>query len=88
VRFGASPRGAIAILLGAKALAAIDSRPSVSFADVRRIAPAALRHRLVLSFEGETEGADPDAIVADLLRHVPEASPAVAAMERAAGRAK
>ena len=84
VRYGSSARGAIAILLGAKALAAMDDRPSVSFADVKRIAPAALRHRLILSFEGEADGVDPDAIVRDLLRAVPEAGPAVEAMARAA----
>ncbi len=86
VRYGASPRGAIAILLGAKALAAMDARPSVSFADARRIAPAALRHRLILSFEGEADGVDPDDLAEELLAAVPEAGPAVDAMARAAAK--
>ncbi len=71
VRYGASPRGAQSIILGAKALALIDSRFNVSFEDVITIAPAALRHRLLLNFEGQAEGISPDDVIADLLAGIP-----------------
>ena len=72
VRYGSSPRGAQAILLGAKLRALIEGRYSVACEDVRRIAPAAMRHRLILNFEGEAEGVDPDKVIEDVLAHTPE----------------
>ena len=72
VRYGASPRAAQAIMLGAKVLALRDGRANISFADVRAVAPAALRHRLVLTFEGQAEGIAPSTIVTDVLENVPE----------------
>ncbi|HUS47665.1 MAG TPA: MoxR family ATPase [Phycisphaerae bacterium] len=71
VRYGASPRGAQAMLLTAKVLALRDGRANVAFDDVREVAPAALRHRLILSFEGQAEGVEPDRIVAEVLDQVP-----------------
>ncbi len=71
VRYGASPRGAQSIILGAKALALIDSRFNVSFEDVFAVAPAALRHRLLLNFEGLAESVSPDDVIADLLAGIP-----------------
>ncbi|MEZ4540519.1 MAG: MoxR family ATPase [Chloroflexota bacterium] len=71
IRYGASPRGAQSIVLGAKALALVEGRYNVSFDDIFVVAPAALRHRLLLNFEGQAEGISPDAIIADLLRVVP-----------------
>ena len=67
VRFGASPRGARAIALAAKARALIEGRSHVSRADVHDAAPAALRHRLILTFEAEAEGVDADAVLGPLL---------------------
>ncbi len=55
LRYGASPRGAQAILLGAKVLALIDGRVNVSFEDVDRAVLPALNHRVVLSFEAEAD---------------------------------
>jgi MoxR-like ATPase len=55
VRYGASPRGAQAILMGAKVLALVRGRVNVSFEDVDAVAIHALNHRLVLSFEAEAE---------------------------------
>ena len=49
----------------------MDGRFNVSFDDVRAVAYAALRHRLILSFEGEAEGIDPDRIIEDLLTRIP-----------------
>jgi MoxR-like ATPase len=73
VRYGASPRGAQACLLGAKVLALLDGRFAVSTDDLRRIAPLALRHRLILSFEGAAEGVDPDRVIAAILAELPRA---------------
>ncbi len=70
-RYGASPRGAQALVLAAKIVALLDGRPQVTIDDVRAVAPAALRHRILLNFEGEAEGVTPDALVADLLHSVP-----------------
>lgn len=70
VRYGASPRGGQALVLGAKILALLNGRYNVSFDDIAAIAPAALRHRLLLNFEGQAEGITADAIVADLLEKV------------------
>ena len=55
LRYGASPRGAQAILMGAKVLALIDGRVNVSVEDVDRVILPALTHRVVLSFEAEAE---------------------------------
>jgi MoxR-like ATPase len=70
VRYGASPRGGQALVLGAKITALLDGRYNVGFEDVAAVAAAALRHRLILNFEGQAAGMRPDAVVADLLAHV------------------
>ena len=62
VRYGGSPRGAQAIVLGAKIHALLDARFNVAFADVQAVAPAALRHRIILNFEGEAEGISSDSV--------------------------
>jgi MoxR-like ATPase len=67
VRYGSSPRGAQAILLAAKIKALLDGRFAVSTDDIRYVAKPALRHRLILNFEGEAEGVDPDTIVDSIL---------------------
>ena len=67
VRLGASPRGAQAMTLAAKGYALAAGRPNVELADIRRAALPALRHRLLLSFEAEVEGVDPDSIIRELL---------------------
>ena len=55
LRYGASPRGAQAILMGAKVMALIEGRVNVSFDDVDRVLLSALNHRVVLSFEAEAD---------------------------------
>ena len=70
VRLGASPRGAQAVTLAAKGYALASGRPNVELDDVRRAALPALRHRLLLSFEAEVEGADPDRILAEVISQV------------------
>ncbi|MEO1128852.1 MAG: MoxR family ATPase [Planctomycetota bacterium] len=63
VRVGASPRAAQALVLGAKCRALVDGRTAVSTDDIKEIAAPALRHRIVLNFEGEAEGLDSDALI-------------------------
>jgi MoxR-like ATPase len=72
VRFGASPRGAQALVLAAKAAALLDGRPSVAAADVRAMAVPALRHRLLLGYEAAADGHSADDLVAAVLDAVPE----------------
>ncbi len=67
VRYGASPRGAQALLLAAKVRAALAGRFAIGVEDVRAVVPAALRHRLILNFEGEAEGIAVDALLDDVL---------------------
>ncbi|MBK8023576.1 MAG: MoxR family ATPase [Chloroflexi bacterium] len=71
VRYGASPRGAQALVLGGKINALLDGRLNVSYKDIEAVAPSALRHRLLLNFEGTAEGISPDAVVQDALKAVP-----------------
>ncbi|HEY4105580.1 MAG TPA: MoxR family ATPase [Polyangiaceae bacterium] len=71
VRTGASPRGAQAMLLGAKVRALFDGRFAASIEDVKATAPNALRHRVLLSFEGEAEGVASERVVAEILKKLP-----------------
>jgi MoxR-like ATPase len=67
VRYGASPRAAQALVLGAKIHALANGRPFVSEEDIRAIAFPALRHRILLGFEGDVERIDPDSLIGELL---------------------
>jgi len=67
VRYGASPRGAQALVLGAKVHALSCGRAFVAEEDVRAVALPALRHRVLLGFEGEVERADPDTLIRELI---------------------
>ena len=71
VRHGASPRGLQAVVLVAKALALFAGRINVSFDDLAAAAPAALRHRVLLNFEGEAEGIDVEDLIAEVIRETP-----------------
>jgi MoxR-like ATPase len=70
VRFGGSPRGAQAVLLAARVRAAIDGRTSPSVEDVKAVVPQALRHRVLLNFEGEAEGVSTDSVLEEVLAKV------------------
>jgi len=72
VRFGASPRGAQALVLAAKAAALLDGRPNTASTDVRAVAHAALRHRLVLGYEAVADGVSADTVSDEILAAVPE----------------
>ena len=67
VRYGASPRGAQALVLGAKVLALSEGRYNVSVEDLRALAAPALRHRIILNFEGEAEAVDVDKLISDIV---------------------
>jgi MoxR-like ATPase len=72
VRFGPSPRGAQALVLGGKVHALMSDRLHVACEDVRAVALAALRHRVLLNFEAEAERVDTDSILRKVLESVPE----------------
>ncbi|WP_153556137.1 AAA family ATPase [Roseimaritima sediminicola] len=67
VRYGSSPRGAQAVILAAKIHAALDGRFHVAREDIRTVAHQALRHRIMLNFEGQAEGVSTDAVIDELL---------------------
>jgi MoxR-like ATPase len=72
VRYGASPRAALAMASGARAAALSKGKPNVGFDEVRDVAMAVLNHRLVLSYEAGLEKVTPDKVVTALLDAVPE----------------
>ena len=67
VRFGSSPRGAQAVVMTAKIRALLAGRYNVAIEDVATVAMPALRHRLIMNFEGEAEGIAPDMLVQAIL---------------------
>jgi len=73
VRIGASPRGAQALVMAGRVRAILDGRSAVSTRDIKGIALAALRHRIIRNFEGEAENVSTDRILADVLKTIAEA---------------
>ena len=74
VRFGASPRGIQALILGAKIRAILDERFHVAREDLKAMAKPVLRHRLILNFEGQAEGISTDDVIDQILASVPESA--------------
>jgi MoxR-like ATPase len=72
VKWGAGSRASQALILAGKARAILDGRLTVAIEDVRAMAQAALRHRILPSFQAESENITSDAIIARLLEEVPE----------------
>ncbi len=72
VAWGAGPRASQFLILGAKARALLHGRYAATADDVRAIAPAVLKHRIITNFHAETEGVTASDIIDDLARHVPE----------------
>jgi MoxR-like ATPase len=72
VRYGSSPRGAQALILGAKLRAILDHRYHVSREDLRAVAAMTLRHRLILNFEGQAEGVQADQVIENVQETVGE----------------
>jgi MoxR-like ATPase len=71
VAYGASPRGMQALVRGARAYCLLSGRTAVSVEDIQRVAKPALRHRLILNFEGEAEQVNSDRLIEELLQSVP-----------------
>jgi MoxR-like ATPase len=72
VKYGSSPRAAIAIGAAARSLALLRGKPNVGFDDVRRVAAPAMAHRLVLDYAARLDGWDGRRVVASLLEAIPE----------------
>ena len=72
VRYGASPRAALGMAAGARALALSRGKPNVGFDEVRDVATPVLNHRLVLSYEAALEKVTPNQVIDELLKSIPE----------------
>jgi MoxR-like ATPase len=83
IRWGSSPRGVQTLVLAAKVRALLDGRFNVSFEDLRRVFLPSLRHRVLLNFEAQAEGVEPDEVLLKVLDAVPEKAEAGAPVARA-----
>jgi MoxR-like ATPase len=72
LRYGASPRGAQALIVGGKVRSLLGGRDEVAYEDIRSVILPALRHRVILNFEGEAERVEPDTILQAIIKEVPE----------------
>ncbi|NLL83800.1 MAG: AAA domain-containing protein [Lentisphaerae bacterium] len=70
VRYGASPRAAIALAEAARALALLDGRPSVGFEDVRALVEPVFNHRLILNYQARLDNITPSDIATDLVTNI------------------
>ena len=73
VRYGGSPRGVQSLILSGKVRALLDERYHVGFADIAGSYLPAMRHRILLNFEGQAEGVEPDSVLNDILESLPKA---------------
>jgi len=80
VDWGAGPRAGQYLIMGAKAMAAMDGRFSVALADIKKVAVPVLRHRISTNFQAQAEGKTTDDLIEQLLRELPE--PEVGKYER------
>jgi MoxR-like ATPase len=83
IRWGSSPRGVQTLVLAAKVRALLDGRFNVSFEDLRRVFLPSLRHRVLLNFEAQAEGVEPDDVLLKVLDAVPEKAEAATPVARA-----
>jgi MoxR-like ATPase len=72
LRYGSSPRGAQALVVGGKVRSLLKGHTEVKCEDIRDVVLPALRHRVILNFEGEAERIDSDVILKSILESVPE----------------
>jgi MoxR-like ATPase len=79
LRYGASPRAAQALVLAGKVRALLEARYNVSFEDLKEVYLPALRHRILLNFEAQAEGIQPDTLLTQIMEHVKEKVADVAA---------
>ena len=82
LNWGAGPRAAQYLVLGAKAMAILNGRLNVSCADVRKVAKPVLRHRLFTNFNADAEGIGPDQVIEKLMAAVPEDSERTASAKK------
>lgn len=75
VRYGGSPRGLQAMILSGKITALLEGRYNVALRDIRAALLPALRHRIILNFDGEAEGISPDLVLQSVLDETPEDEP-------------
>ncbi len=73
IRYGSSPRGAQALVECGRALALLRGRFHVSIDDIRDLAPAVLRHRIILNFDAHADAQTPDSLLAQMIRDLPMA---------------
>ena len=78
VRWGASPRAVQTLTLGAKLHALLDGRFNTSFSDVQKVCLPAMRHRVLLNFEGEAEGISTDEVLREIIDKTPTMAEAAA----------
>jgi MoxR-like ATPase len=71
-RYGSSPRGLQALVLGAKVRALLEGRYNVSFDDIRAVSLPALRHRVILGFEADAENITTDTLIHAIVTTTPE----------------
>src|SRR5262249_9948675 len=72
LRYGSSPRGAQSLIVGGKVRSLLKGHSGVQCEDIRDVVLPALRHRIILNFEGEAERIDPDVILKAIIESVPE----------------
>jgi MoxR-like ATPase len=78
VRWGVSPRAVQALSLGGKLHALLDGRFNASFSDIKKVYLPAMRHRVLLNFEGEAEGVSTDQVLKEILDRTPTLTEAAA----------
>jgi MoxR-like ATPase len=76
VDWGAGPRAGIFLIQGAKAMAAMNGRPSVAVDDVKKVAIPVLRHRISTNFQAQAEGKTSEDVILQLVKETPEPEPA------------
>jgi len=74
IRYGSSPRGAQALVECGRVLALMRGRLNLSVDDIREIAPAVLRHRIILNFDAHADGQTPETILSRIIDHVTSAA--------------
>ncbi len=73
VRYGASPRGLQALIMTAKVRALLEGRYNVSTEDIKAVAYPALRHRIILNFDGLADGVTPEELIEAVIKEIEEA---------------
>jgi len=76
IRYGSSPRGAQALVECGRVLALMRSRLNLSIDDIREIAPAVLRHRIILNFDAHADGQTPETILSQIISSISSAAAA------------